>query len=94
MKARTLVGVMVLAAVLSYLLLPAAFKFHRLKNQNERLEIDIQTLSARNQTLQHELRLLKEDPVYIEYIARRTFNKAKEGEVIYRLVSADSPDPS
>ena len=91
MRTKTLLGLVLLLAVLTYLFVPAALKLHKLKHQNNRLETEIQMLSARNQTLQSELRLLREDPVYIEYVARKTFNRAKDGEVIYRLVSADEP---
>ena len=38
------------------------------------------------EALEYELRLLKDDPVYLEKVARAQFNKAKEGEVVYKVV--------
>ena len=48
---------------------------------------------ARNRVLENELRLLKEDPVYVEGVARRLFRKSKEGEVIYKIVPAEEIPP-
>ena len=86
MKARTRILWITLAAILIYLLAPKFWKVHELKDQKTQLEEEIRQLSSRNQVLENELRLLKEDPVYIEHIARKKFRQAKEGEVVYKLV--------
>jgi len=89
MNTKTFVGLVVLAVVLLYLFVPAAMKLNKLKSQKSELQQDIQSLSAKNQVLENELRLLKEDPVYREYIARKTFKRAKEGEIVYKFVSPE-----
>ena len=89
MKRRTLTGLVILLAILTYLFVPAAFKLYKLTRQNDRLELEVQALSTRNQMLMGERRLLVEDPVYIEHVARQTFKKARKGETVYRLVSAE-----
>jgi cell division protein FtsB len=71
---------------------PVALKLNKLRNQSADLETEIRKLTARNQVLENELKLLKSDPVYIEYTARKTFNKSKEGEVIYKLVEPQTAD--
>ena len=87
MRTRAWAVWLVLLAVLAYLFVPVIFKVQKLRYESAELDLEIQRLSAKNQTLRNELRLLKDDPVYIEHVARRTFKKAKEGEVIYRVES-------
>lgn len=89
MRRRTIAGVLIFAAVLAYLFVPAAMKLYKLKRQDSRLEREIEALSTRNLVLQNEFRLLREDPIYIEQIARKTFRKAKDGEIVYRLVEPE-----
>ncbi len=89
MKPKAVAGWLALAALLAYLFVPVTLKLNKLKHQSADLETEIRTLTARNQVLENELKLLKSDPVYIEYTARKTFNKSKEGEVIYKLVTPE-----
>ena len=88
MKPKTLIWVLVIIALI-WLFVPVVLKIRRLETKKSDLEVQVQELSTRNVTLQNELRLLKSDPVYIEHVARKTFNKAKEGEVIYKLVPSE-----
>lgn len=93
MQARAWAGWFVVLAVLACLFVPVIFKVQKLKHESAGLDFEIQRLSTRNQTLRNELRLLKDDPVYIEHVARRTFKKAKEGEVIYRIDPPEEAPP-
>ena len=86
MKLRARFFWLILSVALAYILIPKFWKVHELNQQKSELEQEIRHLSTHNQLLENELRLLKEDPVYIEHMARRKFRQAKEGEVIYKLV--------
>ena len=86
-KAR-FIGV-IIVALLMYLLIPAFWKVYKLNVQKSELEAEIRDLSAKNQVLELKLKLLRDDPVYVEYMARKKFRQAKEGEVVYKLVHAD-----
>ena len=56
---------------------------HRQKNiENER---KIAHLKEKNKKLEEERRLLEEDPVYLERVAREKMGLVHEGEMIYRL---------
>jgi cell division protein DivIC len=88
MKPKTLLAIVVLV-VLPFVFVPLLTKLHSLKQQNVSLKAEVAKLSAQEQLLSHELELLKEDPVYIEHVARKTFGKAKEGEIVYKLVSPE-----
>lgn len=54
----------------------------RLKKQIAALEKDIAKLEKENKDLEEMIRLLNEDPYYIEKIAREELKKAKEDEII------------
>jgi cell division protein FtsB len=68
------------------LLAPRVMQVEQLKARSRTLAIDLQKLQKENQYLENELRLLRDDPVYLEKVAREKFNKAKEGEIVYRVV--------
>lgn len=74
--------------VLGWLFTPAVSKLVRLNQKAVELEDDIKRLMVENRVLENEMKLLNEDPVYVERVARRLFRKAKEGEIIYRIVPA------
>ena len=76
----------VLILVFAALLAPRLFQIHKLKSRSEELSLELQKLKAENQTLENELRLLRDDPVYLEKVAREKFNKARQGEIVYKVV--------
>jgi cell division protein FtsB len=79
-----LIGVLLL-----WVFVPIVAKIARLKTQKADLQIEIQRLAMRNQALDQEIKQLRNDPVYVEYMARRTFGTAKEGEIVYKIVSPE-----
>ena len=68
------------------LLAPRVIQVQELKARSENLEIELNKIRQENQQLETQLRLLREDPVYLEKIAREKFNKAKQGEIVYKVV--------
>jgi len=72
--------------ILAYLIIPIFWKVHRLKDQKSVLEEELRVLGTKNQILASELRLIREDPIYLENIARKKFKKAKEGEIVYQII--------
>lgn len=57
---------------------------HREKNLE--YERRIAELKGRNRELEKEKRLLLEDPVYLERVAREEMGLVREGEMVYRLM--------
>ena len=85
----------VVAAVFIALLAPRVMQVRELSERRDGLQNELIVLKRKNAELEGELRLLRDDPVYLEKIARRKFNKAKEGEIVYRVVRpGDSQQPS
>ena len=89
MKRRSIAIVFLIALLLLWVFVPILLKITRLKNQKAELQAEIQRLATRNLALDQELKQLKNDPTYVEYMARRTFGTAKEGEVVYKLVTPE-----
>ena len=67
-------------------LTPRLLEVQKLRQRSETLEKDLAALKRQNDSLEAEMRLLRDDPVYLEKVARSKFNKAKEGEIVYKVV--------
>ena len=85
-KNATTAVFVLLAALFAFLLVPRIVQVQSLHKRSEDLERELFGLKKQNEALEYELRLLKDDPVYLEKVARAQFNKAKEGEVVYKVV--------
>jgi cell division protein FtsB len=72
-------------------LFPGFLRIGNLQNRSQGLEQELLRLRAENKRLETELRLLRDDPVYIEKIARQQLNKAKQGEIVYKVVRESQP---
>lgn len=82
-------GLLVLFAIL---LMPKIMHVQKLKARSQSLNGEIRQIQLENQRMENELKLLREDPVYLEKVAREKFNKAKEGEIVYKVVrQPDAP---
>jgi cell division protein FtsB len=68
------------------LLAPRIAQVQKLSERSNNLEIELKKLQDQNKKLEDELRMLREDPVYIEKVAREKFRKAKQGEIVYKVV--------
>jgi cell division protein FtsB len=73
-------------AVFAALLTPRFLQVQKLRERSNDLENELHELKKQNNMLETELRLLRDDPVYLEKVARAKFNKAKEGEIVYKVV--------
>ena len=89
MKRRSAVIWVLIGVLILWVFVPIILKINRLKAQKADLQAEIQRLAQRNAALDQELGQLKNDPTYVEYMARRTFGTAKEGEVVYKLVTPE-----
>jgi cell division protein DivIC len=85
-KATTALLFIGLTALFVVLLTPRVLEVQRLRERSEKLDRELRDLKKQNDMLEVELRLLKDDPVYLEKVARNQFNKAKEGEIVYKVV--------
>lgn len=59
-------------------------KYLELREKKNRLALEIQAIEARNARLRSELKLLKENPFYIEKYAREDFGMARPDEHVFK----------
>lgn len=79
-----------LVALFIVLLSPKVMHVFELNKRSDVLEQDLKKLRYQNRVLERELRMLRDDPVYLEKVAREELNKAKQGEIVYKLVRENS----
>lgn len=70
--------------------LPSFSTMQDLKEKNRDYYRQIGELHETNQQLVEELKMLRDDPVYLEKVAREKMGIAREGEVIYKLLPASA----
>ncbi len=85
-NATTSIVFILLLVLFGFLLIPRMAQVRSLSERSASLDKQLRDLKKQNEMLENELRLLRDDPVYLEKVARSQFNKAKEGEVVYKVV--------
>ncbi len=84
-KPASAVIFILILGVLAFFLMPRILRVHNLQVRSDRLEEELKKIQRENRLLENELRLLRDDPVYLELVARRKLNKVKEGEIVYKV---------
>jgi len=59
------------------------FKYYRITNELEDLKKANSEIELKNQTLEKEIERLKNDPAYIEKVAREKFGLVKKNELVF-----------
>ncbi len=83
---KNAIWIFVIAIGTLIVLLPSFVKFQDLKQKNADYQEKMVELKVKNTQLREERRLLQDDPVYLEKVARENMGLAREGEVVYRMV--------
>lgn len=69
--------------------LPSYTQMQDLRQKNADYEHQIQELTKKNAALKEEKRLLRENPDYLEKVARERMGLVRDNEVIYKFVSPE-----
>jgi len=69
--------------------IPAFSRYQDLAQSKKDIEKKMLELIKENKALKEQQYRLQNDPVYIETVARRKLNFAKEGEIIYKIAPED-----
>ncbi|HBR15001.1 MAG TPA: hypothetical protein DD723_05600 [Candidatus Omnitrophica bacterium] len=85
---KSAIGIFVVTVLVFILFLPSFSKMQDIRQKNIEYEKEIRQLKIRNVRLLEEKRLLEEDPVYLEKVAREKMGVMREGEVLFRLTPA------
>lgn len=78
----------VIAIFVLIVFLPSYTGMQDLKQKNVEYARQVEFLKAKKIQLIEERRLLEEDPVYLEKVAREKMGLIREGEVIYKITPA------
>ena len=84
------IGIFIFVLLILVIFLPSYSRMQDLEAKNLEYQRKIHQLEKRQAALKEEKRLLEEDPVYLEKVAREKMGLIKEGEVIYRIQPENS----
>ena len=82
---KNAVGLFLLAIIVLIIFLPSYTKMQDLKQKNLDYKRQIEQLRQKSSELREEKRLLENDPVYLEKVAREKMGLIREGEVVYKI---------
>lgn len=85
-RSATAVVLVLLFVLFVIFITPKLLQIESLSRRSDNLEREIAQLRQQGSALETELRLLRDDPIYVEKVAREKFNKVKEGEIVYKVV--------
>ena len=80
------------AVIITAIFLPGTVKYCSLSIQKAQNESKLKVLIQENRRLTEENKKLKEDPVYIEKMARENLGLAKKGEVVVKFKNQTTTD--
>lgn len=95
-RLNRLIGVLIVVAVVAGIIgafLPQLQRQQAAAAEEQRLEVLVKQSRERVARKTRELAWLKNDPSYVEIIARDRLDLMKEGETIYRLEPPKTPPP-
>ncbi|MBI4846742.1 MAG: septum formation initiator family protein [Candidatus Omnitrophica bacterium] len=78
-----------LIIVLVIIFFPKVSKIQKLKQRDQELSQQVESLICANNELVKENEMLKTDAVYIEEVAREKLKVARENEIVFRVISND-----
>ncbi len=73
--------------LIAVLFFPTYSKVQKLKAKDRALSDQVERLEIENERLTQENRMLKEDPVYIEEVAREKLKVARDNEIVFRVIN-------
>ncbi len=83
---KNAIWLFILTIVIFVVFLPSYTQMQDLKQKNAEYKRQIEQLLVKNAQLKEEKRLLQEDPVYLEKVAREKMGLIREGEVVYKIM--------
>jgi cell division protein DivIC len=90
---KNAIWLFVLALFILFAFLPSYTQLQDLRMKNVQYEQEIIRLKRERARLLREKKLLLEDPVYLEKVAREKMGLIKEGEMVYKITPAKKVAP-
>ena len=82
---KIIIIVLIIGTFLTY---PGYLDLRKFNREITKLDKKIAELEETNKNLRVEIQALKEDPFYIEKVARDNLGLIKPGEIIYKIISS------
>jgi len=82
---KIIIIVLIIGTFLTY---PGYLDLRKFNREITKLDTKIAELEETNKNLRVEIQALKEDPFYIEKVARDNLGLIKPGEIIYKIISS------
>ena len=79
-----------LIVILIWVYLPVVSKYRELKIQEEKMTLEIETLTEKVLSLEEEKHLLQNDVNYLERVIRQEMGLVRPGEAVYKIVEEPS----
>ncbi|MBF0490860.1 MAG: septum formation initiator family protein [Candidatus Omnitrophica bacterium] len=86
---KNALSLFIITIIIVVVFLPSYSKMQELKQKNQDFLLRIQYLEAKNKKLEQEGRFLKNNPEYLEKVAREKMGLIRQGEMVYKIVPQD-----
>ncbi len=83
---KSAVGLFIVAVLVVIIYLPSYTKMQDLRSRNAHYKQQIEYLKKEQMDLLEEGRRLKDDPEYVERVARERMGLIRKGETVYKMV--------
>ncbi len=91
---KNAIWLFIIALFILFCFLPSYTQLQDLRLRNVQYEQDIIRLKRERVLLEREKKLLLEDPVYLEKVAREKMGLIKDGEVVYKITPVNATKPA
>ena len=83
---KNALSLFILTVIIVVVFLPSYSKMQELKQKNLELAQKITFLEVKNKQLEQEGKFLKNNPEYLEKVAREKMGLIRQGETVYKIV--------
>ena len=87
---KNALSLFIITIIIVVVFLPSYTKMQELKQKNLEFQERITELEARSKKLEEEQQFLRNNPDYLEKIAREKMGLIRQGETVYKIVPASS----
>ena len=84
--AKNALALFILTVIIVAVFLPSYTQMQELRQKNQEFLQRINDLEARNKQLEQERQFLKNNPEYLEKVAREKMGLIRQGETVYKIV--------
>ena len=88
---KNALALFIVTVIIVLVFLPSYTKMQELKQKNYEFHLGINELEAKNKKLLEEGHFLRNNPEYLEKVAREKMGLIREGETVYKIVPEEQP---